>query len=454
MLNRPSTKWFLFFVFLSALIFLGYFVQRTETLILFSVFGFLFGLYILIASRVEDDETSFWIYASIALRLALLLAIPALSDDVYRFIWDGRLLAAGQHPFEEVPRYYIEHSLNIPGIDQNLFLKLNSKNTFTIYPPVDQFIFWLSAYLGGSSVFNSIVIIRLFIVAAEIGNLLLIKKLLRCFKLPAKSVLLYALNPLVIMELTGNLHFEGVMIFFLLLSIWFLQKHHTWSAISFALAIASKILPLILLPYFLFTVNFKTAWRYYLIVGISCLLLFLPLLSVSLFEGFRKSIGYYFNWFEFNASIYYLVREWGWYTYGYNIIQTVGWKLALWSTMFIVTFMYLHSVFQKSERSREEQFIEVSTFVFCIYLSFATTVHPWYIITPLALSVFTKFRFMILWSGLVVLTYAGYSATGFSENYWLTAAEYTGVILFLMIELFAKKKSGKSRERDSALKIS
>jgi hypothetical protein len=92
---------------------------------------------------------------------------------------------------------------------------------FTGYPPICQFIFGLATKLFGGNLVWSIAVIRLFIIASEIGTIYFLRKILSAFNLPLRNVLIYALNPLVIIELTGNLHMEGVMIFFLVSSILF-----------------------------------------------------------------------------------------------------------------------------------------------------------------------------------------------------------------------------------------
>jgi hypothetical protein len=71
----------------------------------------------------------------------------------------------------------------------------------------------------------------------------------------------------------------------------------------------------------------------------------------------------------------------------------------------------------------------------CIYFLFTTTLHPWYITTLVAISVFSTYRFPVLWSGLIFLTYAGYRIDSFQENYWLTAFEYIAVIGYFIFEL-------------------
>ena len=432
--------------------FIAYRIERHETLKLFISFGVLFLIYGWIVKSVNETEVFFWIIISVAFRCSLLLTLPNLSDDFYRFIWDGRLLAAGYHPFAELPRYYIDHQTNIPGIDQVIFNQLNSPDYFTIYPPVNQLVFWLSAKISPHSILGSVVVIRALIILAEITSLWLMRKILNHFNLSGKNVLVYALNPLVIVELTGNLHFEAFLILFLLLSFWFLIQGKTWvSALQFGLAICSKLIPVILFPLLLARLGARKSIQFYLLTVAFSILLFLPLLNSEIVSGLRESLGYYFKKFEFNASIYYLIRAWGFENYGYNIIQTAGWKLALWCAMVILVFCFLEGSFKKplsgkgqvgseGRRTVDKELMSSVVFVLAIYFAFATVVHPWYITTLVAFSVFGNVRFAIVWSGLIILTYAGYTKDGFTENLWLTTFEYVLVIGYLAYELVPRKQ--------------
>jgi alpha-1,6-mannosyltransferase len=435
-----ASSWLLFFFSWLLYFFIEFEIIRYETSKLLIAFAALFLAYGWIIKFVKGEEVIFWVIASIAFRLTFLFALPNLSDDFYRFIWDGRLMAAGYHPFAELPRYYIDHHLNISGIDWNLFSKLNSPGYFTIYPPVNQFVFWLSVKLSPHSIPGSVLVMRSLIIGAEIGSLFLILKILKHFELPSKNVLLYALNPLVIVELTGNLHFEAFLIFFLLISFWLLTAGNLIiSAVTFALAICTKLFPVIFMPLLLSRLGVKKSIQFYLLTGLCCALFFIPLLSKEIISGFRESIGYYFQKFEFNASVYYLVREWGYWSYGYNIIQTVGWKLGLLSALVIVSYSIWDYYTNSKFRSHDYKIKNASLFtaylvVLSIYLAFSTIVHPWYIATLVAFSVFSSYQFALVWSALVVLTYAGYSEIGFQENLWLIAMEYIFVTGFLVYE--------------------
>ena len=432
---------------LLAYLYMGYGIDRHETAPLLAVYCVLFLIYLVIIKETPDNQIQFWILAAVVFRVVLLMAVPNLSDDAYRFIWDGRLLASGYHPFAELPAYYLQPGITIPGIDNVLFDKLNRPEYFTIYTTFAQFIFWLSVKLSPDSILGSIMVMRSLVIAAEVGSLVIIRSLLIKFKLPKKNVLIYALNPLVTLELTGNLHAEAFVIFFLLLSILFIiDKKVIKAALSFSIAVCTKLLPLIFIPLLTLRFGWKKSFQFCAVLALCCVLLFLPLWDREIITGFSQSLGLYFKKFEFNASLYYLVREYGFWYKGYNIIQSTGWKLGLVAGIVIVLFASASSMVERSRSIKSG--IDSSMFTLplalmwslCIYFLFTTTLHPWYITTLLALSVFTQLRFPIAWTGLIFLTYVGYTQNGFSENLWITLAEYLLIFGYLGYELLWKRE--------------
>ena len=429
------------FLFCASIIFLAYGVVRTDTLALFITYFTAFAVYGWIFLRAKEESVKFWLLIAFAVRISLLVAMPTLSDDFYRFIWDGRLLVAGEHPFSALPSDFLSRQL--PDVDEALFQKLNSPSYFTIYPPVAQGFFWLSAVLSPSSVLGSVVVMRVLLIAAEAGSVLLMISLLKKFQLPTKNVLLYALNPLAIIELTGNLHFEGFMIFFLLLTVQQLASaKNVGAALSFALAVGVKLLPLIFLPLMLPLLGWRKAIGFWIMTCVAICLLFLPMYDAQVVAGFSESLNLYFQKFEFNASVYYLVREYGFWKYGYNTIQTSGWKLGVVCGILIV--MYSFFIGYGALRNSSKPWTVMLTcwmFILLIYFLFTTILHPWYITTLLAFSVFTRFRFAMLWTALIFLTYAGYSIVGFHENHVLLVIEYVAVIGYLAYELWQRDTS-------------
>jgi hypothetical protein len=92
-----------------------------------------------------------------------------------------------------------------------------------------------------------------------------------------------------------------------------------------------------------------------------------------------------------------------------------------------------------SALSQQWNLIHVIICSLLIYLLFTTTVHPWYLSTLLAVSVLSDYRFAVIWSYLIFLTYGGYTAEGFRENLWIVSVEYVLVLGYFAYELWRKK---------------
>ena len=173
---------------------------------------------------------------------------------------------------------------------------------------------------------------------------------------------------------------------------------------------------------------------YYLLLGTVIVLGFSPFYSAMIFSNFSESIGLWFQKFEWNASIYYVVRWIGFQVKGYNIIEIAGIALSIVTFLLIFILAFLRNV--KSERAM----ITSMLFAVTIYLLFSTTLHPWYLAIPLALSVFTEYRYVIIWSAVGILSYFAYSQPNFQENLWVIAVEYVLVLGYFILEFGNKKR--------------
>lgn len=421
--------------FISLTIGLGYFVGQSDFRPLIVMYGSFFALYIAIFLWAPERDVLFFVGVGAALRFLLLFSFPNLSDDVYRFIWDGRLIVNGYNPFDHLPSHYLEEGNAVPGLDRQLYEELNSQGYFTVYPPVAQAVFALSCFLFPGSLGWSVLVMKAIMVAFELGSLRLLWLLLGRLELPRRNVLLYALNPLIILEITGNLHFEGAMIFFLLLSFWWLlQGRRPGSALMAALSVASKLLSLIFLPFLIKRLGLRGSVRYFAVTGAFLVVLFLPLFSAAFFGNFGESLDLYFRKFEFNASLYYLLRWVGYQQVGYNLIAKFGPALAVAAGTGIMLLVLLDK--SKDWVSLPRQMM----FAVFIYLACATTVHPWYVSLPLVMCLFTRYRFPVIWSGMIFLTYINYSFPEYREHLGMVALEYFAVYGAAVYEI----SSGKS----------
>ena len=275
-------------------------------------------------------------------------------------------------------------------------------------------------------------ILRTEIILADVISCWLLIKLLAWRKLPRQLSLLFFLNPLVISELTGNLHYEGVMMMFVLLSFYLLlvNRHIYWAGAALGTAAAVKLLPLVFLP----LMWRRLGWEQRIGLSAVCLgvlgITFTPFLSGDLLQNVASSVNLYFQKFEFNASLYYLVRAIGYWFFDYNVIGWAGPGLSAGAAagMLLIAF------------ARRLDFFDAALLMLGLYFACATTVHPWYVCSLVALSGLTRHRFAVLWSALVPLSYHLYAQQPFHENPWLIALEYTLVGGWVLGEIVFSSK--------------
>ena len=415
-------------------IILGYFVPREESLYFLLLYTSIWGLtYALIKSI--PTASVFWL--GLLFRLAFIVAIPWLSQDFYRFIWDGLLLQNDLNPYAFSPNELIKSdALFDSTLKTDLYEGMGalSAQHYSNYPPLNQLGFLTAVNVFPQSVLGTVIVMRLLLILAEVGLFFIIKKILHHLDLPHRQLGWYFLNPLIILELSGNLHWEGVMLFFFALGWWLLlKKQNIWATIAFAFSIATKLIPLLLLPLFVrFQAWKKTAWMAFL--GSLCLLLlFIPFFKDIGMENYFATIQLWFKNFEFNGSFYYLIRWIGYQIKGYNIIRQWG-EISPW----IITGMVLIFAFLRPKKKAQEVF-SAMLFLLTAYYLIASIVHPWYVIPLVFLSLFTRYSFSIIWSMLIPISYITYAHPNFQEEYRLIFLEYIIVIIAMIYEISKKK---------------
>ncbi len=382
-----------------------------------------------------------------------MVATPNLSQDFYRFIWDGRMILEGFNPYLYTPFSFIEHQNYPIAQAHELYFGMGELNAshFTNYPPLNQLCFVVATIFNKHSIISAIVGLRVIIIAADIGTLYFGKKLLEKLNLPVNRIFWYALNPFIIIELTGNLHFEGVLLFFLVWSLYLLHCNRwKWAAVVFGCSISVKLIPLMFLPLFFWWFSSETNSEkkrlpkfkdlkqlitFYTLIIATVLLIFTPFFSMEFINNYSKSVGLWFGDFEFNASIYYLLRAIGYAISGYNEIGIITKFLPLISLVIILSF----SFFKQNTSIKKLATVMLLSFTF--YLLLSTTVHPWYISTLVLLSIFTKYRFPIVWSFVIILSYLAYSNASNTENLWIIGLEYFVIFGFIIWEVILKKKT-------------
>ena len=430
-------KYIIAILFAAIYVCFGYFLERSDFTHLSILFGAGFVLYFFIIGTTKDKkEVNRLLWISMIFRLIFIVAIPCLSDDYFRFIWDGKLFVNGINPYLYLPSEVINTDLaETAGLTQELYEGLNSPDYYSVYPPIKQLIFALGGFFAKYKILYGIIAIRIPILIAEFFTIKYIRRLLEQLQLPHYHVLWYALNPLVIVELSGNLHFEGMMLMCVIIGIyWLMINRWGGAAVWWAMAISIKLIPILFLPVLLKRLGVvRSAW-FYIITTLVLAFTFLPFLDEQLIHHMLTSVNLYFQTFEFNASVYYIIRWMGFKTVGYNIIAQAGPILSI-ATFLIVMAIY----FYKNETWLST--LRKMLFAYSIYLLLATTVHPWYIVNLVLLSVFIEnYRYAIIWSALVVISYSAYITNAYQENYLFLALEYAVVFSWGLFELIRNRK--------------
>jgi hypothetical protein len=415
----------------------GYFLQRHQTAPMLTCFLILFLSYFFWLKNVHRFDFKDLIIFSVVFRLVFTFSVPALSDDFYRFIWDGELWVNGINSFAHTPREIVTR-FDIRRLEE-LFPFIYGKDYHTVYPPVAQLVFRLSAYVS-ANLLVSLLVLRLVIYVFEFCTIWILWRLLKQARLPVNNLFIYALNPLIILEFSGNLHHEAYVIFFLSAMLLFLYKQNTAGvAITFSGAVMSKLLPLIFLPALSSFLSKRRFFAMCVVIVTLMLTGFFLMGGPEVFAGMTSGLALYFQKFEFNPSLWYLMRAAGNIFAGYNIIAFAGPVMGFISAVIILGISlrkppHVHSGFDL------QKLTDLWAIILTVYLVFSTTVHPWYITPLIMFSVFGNFRFSLLWSGLILFTYSGYHITGYEENLLIPAIEYLAVFTFLFFEWTVLKR--------------
>jgi hypothetical protein len=415
----------------------AYHLERTDFIKLVTLFAALFFLCFKLI-QFEKWNFRFLLIIGILSRLVFLLTEPNLSQDFYRFIWDGELVSNFLNPYLNVPDTLIGQSDLVIANAQQLYDGMGSLSArhFSNYPPLNQLFFAMAAILSGKSILGSIVALRGIVILADVGIFYFGRKLLKNLNRSPHLIFWYFLNPLVIIELTGNLHFEGAMLFFFVWAMYLLSVNKwQWAGVVLACSISVKLVPLLFLPLFLKHFNFKKSLFFYSIIGVTSLVLFAPFYSSEFIHNYSKTIGLWFSNFEFNAGLYNGIKKIAiqFEAKPWELIKTYGKLTPILTIAIVLLFTFL--------RKNQNLTVLLSSmlWILTLYYFISPTVHPWYVIFLVTLTIFTPYRFALLWSAVVVLSYFAYSRTDFKESLWLLAIEYLSVYAYLIYEIITHR---------------
>lgn len=322
------------------------------------------------------------IILAVIFRLMFLFRLPELSDDIYRYLWDGLTVLHGNNPYAFPPS-----DVRIIAAESAALLShVNHPQLITIYPPAAQIFFAMGAFFGG------ILGIKTVLVTLDIAVCAVMLRLLSWMKISPSRAVLYAWHPLPILEIASSGHIDGAGIFLLMLAFMLLlpprgdPNLHTpnhWVApaaagLAFSVAILVKLFPLVFLPILLFLAGRKGRGPFIIgAVGGTAGL------SIPFLPGLC-------NMFT-TLDIY--VRNWEFASFGFQSLHEIfpsgSTARQILAVLFLLITATLYaSLFRKREKPAEAAYAS-SLFpagfetAYCIALAFlllTPTLHPWYVL--------------------------------------------------------------------------
>ncbi|HUF18856.1 MAG TPA: glycosyltransferase family 87 protein [Thermoanaerobaculia bacterium] len=266
----------------------GAFRSHGTTLFLIAYASALAGWGLCVVSRLRPGW-AFLIAVVIAVRIVPALTSPELSHDVYRYLWDGRVAAAGINPYAFAPA-----DPRLEGLRTEWHALINHPEIRSIYPPAAQAVFLFVGLSGtGLAGWKGLLLL---------ADLLTIGIIAR--RWDSRTALAYGLFPLVLIEGAWNAHIELLMTLILLVAYLSLIRGRDVAAGGFlALATLVKIVPIVALPVFLRHANRRLALCA-VFAGTTAVFV-VPFVRTGLMPGF----GEYARRWSFNSPAYELVAS-------------------------------------------------------------------------------------------------------------------------------------------------
>ncbi len=342
--------------------------------------------------------------------LPFLLQSPGSDDDVHRYVWDGRVQRLGYNPYIVVP--------SDPALDRlhtSETRTLNNPDVPSPYPAGAQLFF-----RAVTAIHESIFAMKVAFVLCDLAIVLVLLDILRCSGQGAHWVLAYAWNPLLATEVAGSGHIDIVGVLLLLVSVAALvRRWRAVAAVAFGLAVAVKLLPIVLLPLYWRRVRMRDGALAAVVVG----LLYVPFLNHGRIP--IGSLGTYVQRFRFNDPVFAALERVAAPQLVVGLAVLVGFLTAIWLR-------------RKSAAWSSDAFAwPMAASLLC-----APVVYPWYLLWLLPFLRSASTVPIIIWTVSIIPTYYVWHLRTLGHPWlvpgWIMLVEYGSVATAGAIILFRR----------------
>jgi hypothetical protein len=358
--------------------------------------------------RGSDTALVFGVAA--ILRAIFLLTDPVLSDDVFRYVWDGRVQHAGINPY----RYAPDDPNLMPLRDElpGVYSGINNKDIPTLYPPLMQILFY-----AATSISSSLLWMKAFFTLFDLALILVLMRLLAALGSHPLRALVYAWSPLPVVEIAGSGHNDVAAVFFLVAALLAFERGRALGSIALATASGlAKLAGLALLPFFAPFVKLRAFWA----MPLATALVALPYASAGELS-FRGLSEYALRWRGNDSLFHVLFLLTGSLASGKFLVAAMLSTLALW-------------LLWRRAPPLRAFFLTLGAILLLL-----PTVHPWYLlwIAPL-LAVFPHPAWLFLQASVALSYHASYLASPgepWQELLWVKLLEYGPFFVLLGLNL-------------------
>jgi Glycosyltransferase family 87 len=355
-------------------------------------------------------------------RFTVFWNAPTLSEDFYRYVWDGRVQNAGINPYQYPPE-----AKELERLRNESYAPINHKEFRTPYSAAAESFFHLFAWISSIPL-----IFKFFIAGFDLLLLELLRRLLIHENRKISWILIYAWHPLPILEFAGSGHMDILGIALLMAAyLLLIKQQHSLSGIAFAGAVLTKYLPVLTFPWFIR----RGKWKFLIAGSIIGLLLLLQFYTSDLMM-FSGALSYYKKW-RFNDSLFGIL---------YKLLG--GAEPARVTGMCITALVVAYCLIAKFS------FYRSALLAFGTVILFSPVVHPWYLCWILPFLAFHLNRAWLFLTGWILLAYLEryfYPVGVWKPILWLKLLIYVPFYLLLIVDFVLGKRQLHKRAKETSM---
>ncbi|MGR3218407.1 MAG: hypothetical protein ACUZ8H_01135 [Candidatus Anammoxibacter sp.] len=382
---------------------------------------------------------------SFVFRLTLLPVTP--SDDVYRYLWEGKLQLNLINPYTYAPESDV-----LGYLRDHFFAGINHKHLTTIYPPLTLIGFAVSGLVSHTEIS-----IKAFFLLFDLGLIFLLIRFLGKVGRNPVNVIVYAWSPLVLISFAARGHCDSLQIFFVFLALYlYSQQKRLTSVIMVGLAVISKIISIIVVPFFVL----RNRPVYIVPLFLVIFLFYIPYINAG--TGLFSTLLHFGAKYHYNDSLHFIILC---FTHGSPLMSKLV-TPGIFSIVLLVLYIKYTGLSNllrgklfgsKSDCSGDintddgDRILKYTFFAIGAFLMLAPTVHPWYLTWIIPFLCFHQSRAWLVLTGTVVFYYFMnhdlFSTLIWHNNewvwkevHWLKLPEYLPFYFLLIYDFYKNRK--------------